>query len=119
LIEFIYLTTILEITLISVRHLPHFNLIKIKKNTFFFIFRVEIKESFPVTLKNQFTVHVGPPPDSGIILAYILRILDGMLPAPDAGLDAHRLVEAFKFGFGERSRLGDSKFVKVSEVCII
>ncbi|XP_025415855.1 glutathione hydrolase 1 proenzyme-like isoform X2 [Sipha flava] len=79
-------------------------------------YKVEIKESFPVTLKNQFTVHVGPPPDSGIILAYILRILDGMLPAPDAGLDAHRLVEAFKFGFGERSRLGDSKFVKVSEI---
>lgn len=61
---------------------------------------------------------MGPPPGSGIILAYILRILDGMLPAPDAGLDAHRLVEAFKFGFGERSRLGDSRFVDVSKVCI-
>jgi len=30
---------------------------------------------------------MGTPPGSGIILAYILRILDGILPAPDVGLD--------------------------------
>lgn len=82
-------------------------------------FRVEIDETFPVNLKSGYTIHVGPPPSSGIMLAYILRILDGILPAPDASLDAHRFVEAFKFGFGERSRLGDHKFVNVSEVRLI
>jgi len=44
--------------------------------------------------------------------------LDGILPAPDARLDAHRFVEAFKFGFGERTHLGDHKFVNVSQVII-
>lgn len=82
-------------------------------------FRTDIEESFPVKLKNKYTIHVGPPPGSGLILAYILRILDGMLPAPDAGLDAHRLVEAFKFAYGERSHLGDKNFVDVSEVCFL
>lgn len=85
----------------------------------FYTFRVDIEESFPVKLKNGYTLHVGPPPGSGLILAYILRILDGMLPAPDAGLDVHRLVEAFKFAYGKRSRLGDKNFVNVSEVRFI
>ncbi|CAH1711156.1 unnamed protein product [Aphis gossypii] len=77
---------------------------------------VEVKESFPVNLKSGHTIHTGPPPSSGIILAYILRVLDGLLPASNAGLDAHRMVEAFKFGYGERTHLGDHKFVDVSEI---
>lgn len=84
-----------------------------------FRFRVEVEESFAVNLKSGHTIHVGPPPSSGVILAYILRILDGILPAPNSGLDAHRLVEAFKFGFGERTHLGDHNFVNVSEVCFL
>ncbi|XP_026810361.1 glutathione hydrolase 1 proenzyme-like isoform X2 [Rhopalosiphum maidis] len=77
---------------------------------------VEIEEAFAVKLKSGYTIHAGPPPGSGIILAFILRILDGILPAPNAGLDAHRLVEAFKFGYGERTHLGDHKFVNVSQM---
>ncbi|XP_025200825.1 glutathione hydrolase 1 proenzyme-like isoform X1 [Melanaphis sacchari] len=79
-------------------------------------YKVEIEESFSVNLKNGYTIHTGPPPSSGVILAYILRILDGILPAPNPGLDAHRLVEAFKFGFGERTHLGDHNFVNVSQI---
>ncbi|KAL4132607.1 hypothetical protein QTP88_009731 [Uroleucon formosanum] len=79
-------------------------------------YEVEVEESFAVNLKSGHTIHVGPPPSSGVILAYILRILDGILPAPNSGLDAHRLVEAFKFGFGERTHLGDHNFVNVSEI---
>lgn len=75
-----------------------------------------MEETFTVSLKTGHNIHVGPPPGSGIILAFILRVLDGILPAPDASLDAHRLVEAFKFGFGERSRLADHKFVDPKEV---
>jgi len=83
------------------------------------VISVEIEESFPVKLKSGHTIHTGPPPSSGIILAYILRVLDGMLPAPNAGLDAHRLVEAFKFGYGVRTHLGDHTFVDVSQVYIM
>jgi len=76
-----------------------------------------VEEPVSVNLKSGYTLHAGPPPASGLILAYILRLLDGILPAPNAGLDAQRLVEAYKFGYGERTRLGDHKFVNVSEVC--
>ncbi|KAL5244956.1 hypothetical protein ACI65C_012366 [Semiaphis heraclei] len=79
-------------------------------------YKVEIEEAFSVNLTSGHTIHMGPPPGSGIILAYILRILDGILPAPDVGLDEHRLVEAFKFGYGERSHLGDHQFVNVSQI---
>ncbi|KAE9545004.1 hypothetical protein AGLY_000547 [Aphis glycines] len=79
-------------------------------------YEVEVNESMPVHLKSGHTIHLGPPPSSGIILAYILRILDGILPAPNPGLDAHRFVEAFKFGFGERTHLGDHNFTNVSEI---
>jgi len=79
-------------------------------------YNVEIEEAFSVNLTSGHTIHLGPPPGSGIILAYILRILDGILPAPDVGLDEHRLVEAFKFGYGERSHLGDHQFINVSQI---
>lgn len=69
-----------------------------------------------MTLKSGHVLHSGPPPGSGLILGYILRILDGLWPAPNVGLAAHRMIEAFKFGYGQRSRLGDHKFVNISEV---
>jgi gamma-glutamyltranspeptidase/glutathione hydrolase/leukotriene-C4 hydrolase len=49
----------------------------------------------------------------------MLRILDGLIPAPNPGLEAHRFIEAFKFGYGERTHLGDHKFVNVSSVCVL
>lgn len=82
-----------------------------------FVFRVEVEDAFFVSLKSGHKINAGSPPGSGLLLAYILRILDGMLPAPNAALAAHRIVEAFKFGFGERSHLGDHKFVNVTQVC--
>lgn len=78
--------------------------------------RVEVEEAFAVKLKSGYIIHAGPPPSSGIILAYILRILDGILPAKNASLDAHRFIEACKYGYGERSHLGDRNFVDVSNV---
>ncbi|VVC34645.1 Hypothetical protein CINCED_3A012630 [Cinara cedri] len=79
-------------------------------------YKVEINESFSVQLKSGHKIHAGLPPDSGVILAYILRVLDGILPAPNAGLDAHRIVEAFKYGYAERTHLGDHRFVNVSQI---
>ncbi|KAF0770423.1 glutathione hydrolase 1 proenzyme-like isoform X1 [Aphis craccivora] len=61
---------------------------------------VETEESFSVHVKSRNTIQLGNPASSGVILAYILRVLDGILPAPNLGLYVHRLLEAFKFGFG-------------------
>ncbi|XP_050529611.1 scoloptoxin SSD14-like isoform X2 [Daktulosphaira vitifoliae] len=79
-------------------------------------YKVKINEAFNVDLKNGYRLHAGIPPSSGVILAYILRLLDGKLPGPNAGLDAHRLVEAYKFAYGERTRIGDHNFVKVNQI---
>jgi len=84
----------------------------------FVIFSVLVEESFEINLKNGYKVYSGLPAGSGIILAYILRILDGQLPTSNADLDAVRLVEAFKFAYGERSHLGDHMFVDTSEVSL-
>lgn len=83
------------------------------------VFRVEVEEAFSVKLFNGHRIHAGPPPGSGIILAYILRIMEGLLPAPNPSLDAHRMIEAFKYGYAERTLLGDHKFINVSEVCVV
>ncbi|XP_027844964.1 scoloptoxin SSD14-like isoform X2 [Aphis gossypii] len=82
----------------------------------FIDYSVLVEESFEINLKNGYKVYSGLPAGSGIILAYILRILDGQLPTPNADLDAVRFVEAFKFACGERSHLGDHMFVDTSEV---
>jgi len=79
-------------------------------------YSVLVEESFEISLKNGYKLYSGLPSGSGIILAYILRTLDGQLPTSNAELDAVRLVEAFKFAYGERTHLGDHMFVDTSEV---
>jgi len=84
----------------------------------YYNYSVLVEESFEINLKNGYKIYSGLPAGSGIILAYILRTLDGLLPTPNVELDAVRFVEAFKFAYGERSHLGDHIFVDTSEVSL-
>ena len=61
------------------------------------------------TLPDKKTVHSFPLPGSGVVLTFILDILKQYLIRPDdkKPLLYHRMVEAFKWGYGYRSRLGD------------
>lgn len=53
------------------------------------------------------------PPSSGIIVAYILNILEGFdLKSPYNSLYLHRIIEAGKYGFAARMKLGDPNYVK-------
>jgi gamma-glutamyltranspeptidase / glutathione hydrolase / leukotriene-C4 hydrolase len=65
-------------------------------------------------LFNGDTLHTAPLPSSGTILTFIMNILEGYRfnEQPytwhrNDKLIYHRIVEAFKFGFGMRTRLGD------------
>jgi gamma-glutamyltranspeptidase/glutathione hydrolase/leukotriene-C4 hydrolase len=54
------------------------------------------------------------PPASGSVAVSVLNILEGLNLAQDGDTDLnfHRLVEGFKFGFAQRSFIGDPAFVE-------
>ena len=56
------------------------------------------------------TLHSNPPPASGAIMAGILNILDNynIGPEDDTPLLYHRMTEAFKWAYAQRTELGDS-----------
>ncbi|ELU09504.1 hypothetical protein CAPTEDRAFT_115649, partial [Capitella teleta] len=69
------------------------------------------------------TIYSPPPPSSGVVLQYILGILDGYDFSPSSLLTTdkrietyHRIVEAFKFAYGKRSGLGDEDFVNIQDI---
>ncbi|XP_029191513.2 glutathione hydrolase 1 proenzyme-like isoform X2 [Acropora millepora] len=74
------------------------------------------REPLKGSLSNM-TMYLSPPPSSGAVLALIFNILKGykMTKADLDGDDAsiltyHRIIEAFKFAYAWRSRLGDPAF---------
>ena len=60
-------------------------------------------------LPKKKSVHSFPLPGSGVVLTFILDILKwyDISPNDDLPLLYHRMVEAFKWGYGYRSKLGD------------
>jgi len=72
----------------------------------------------PVTaqLANNITLYSVPPPGSGVILALILNILNDMVLHENDVTTYQRITEAFKYGYGKRTQLGDPNFVDISEV---
>ncbi|PVV03626.1 hypothetical protein BB560_001893 [Smittium megazygosporum] len=82
----------------------------------------DLKAYTPVIRETaSFTYHgrkiiTGAPPTSGTIVGHILNILEEYnLKADDPILSAHRIVEAFKFGFSQRTHLGDPDFVQIKK----
>ncbi|ORY06461.1 gamma-glutamyltranspeptidase [Basidiobolus meristosporus CBS 931.73] len=61
-------------------------------------------------------VITAPPPASGAILLSVLNILEGY-PLDRDGLTtlhAHQILESFKFGYAQRTELGDPTYVDIS-----
>jgi len=67
-------------------------------------------------LANNITLYSVPPPGSGVILTLILNILNGMVPHENDVTTYQRITEAFKYGYGKRTQLGDPYFVDIDEV---
>ena len=66
-------------------------------------------------LKGENTLYTSPLPGTGSVLTFILNILDKYELKYDA-LSYHRIVEAFKFGYGSRTRLGDEPSEEIKEL---
>lgn len=79
-------------------------------------FRVNWTAPVTAKLANNITLYSVPPPGSGVILALILNILNDMVPHENDVTTYQRITEAFKYGYGKRTQLGDPHFVDISEV---
>lgn len=67
-----------------------------------------------VDLTGDLTLYSTPPPGSGVLLAYIMKILDGLDLRKTGNKDPltyHRIAEAFKHSYAQRTKLGDPQFV--------
>ena len=66
--------------------------------------------SVNTTLENDgLELHSTPLPSSGIILTYIMNLMKWFQVGPedDTPLLYHRMIEAFKWAYAYRSKLGD------------
>lgn len=58
-----------------------------------------------------------PPPGSGLLVAYIIRVLDGFVQEANSSvLITQRITEAFKHAYGHRTDIGDPRFTNITEV---
>lgn len=76
-----------------------------------------------VKLSNEDNFYSVPPPGSGVLLAFILNILDGynftkesISDVNNTVLTYHRITEAFKYAYAKRTELGDTAFVNIKNV---
>ncbi|XP_075221199.1 scoloptoxin SSD14-like isoform X2 [Lycorma delicatula] len=69
-------------------------------------------------LSNNLTLYTMPPPGSGALLAFMLKVLDGLVPAKGGSnvTNIQRITETFKHAYGRRTEFGDPLFVDIAEL---
>ncbi|KAM3965294.1 glutathione hydrolase 1 proenzyme [Aphomia sociella] len=86
-------------------------------------YEAKIVEPLVIHLGNGDVLHAPPPPSSGVILVNILNILQGynftsnsINSTEDKILTYHRIIEAFKYSYATRTKLGDPLFLDLDQL---
>lgn len=58
------------------------------------------------------TMYSAPPPGSGVLVAFIMKVLEGFVVTQKMEIIWHRIIEAFKWAYAKRTELGDPDFEK-------
>ncbi|GMR57130.1 hypothetical protein PMAYCL1PPCAC_27325, partial [Pristionchus mayeri] len=81
-------------------------------------FEPSVKDGVTSEITDTITQCGPPPPSSWIVTQLIVKIMEELYPAPrnkedlDSVLFYHRLIEAEKFAYAQRTKLGDPYYVK-------
>ncbi|KAJ9577927.1 hypothetical protein L9F63_025212, partial [Diploptera punctata] len=86
-------------------------------------YRVRWVDPITVNLRDKLKLFTIPPPGSGILLAFILNILDGYNFTSESIKDInstiltyHRMIEAFKFAYARRPEIGDPDYINIKDL---
>lgn len=86
-------------------------------------YKALIKPSISVNIDSDHRLFTQPPPSSGVLIPFIMRIMRGFVIPRDGfenirqeGLFYHRLIETFKHAFAMRSLLADDAYEDISRV---
>ncbi|KAF7389349.1 hypothetical protein HZH66_010486 [Vespula vulgaris] len=78
-------------------------------------YSVKWRKPIEVTV-DDLTIYTAPPPGSGVILAFIINILQNVVPINDQNIMWQRIVETFKWAYAKRTELGDPEFVDIERL---
>ncbi|KAG4074250.1 hypothetical protein HA402_008659 [Bradysia odoriphaga] len=74
-------------------------------------YKVRWEEPEASTIIHNYTMYTNPLPATGLLITFMLNILNGFEPSTPSVTSLHRIAETFKFAYAERTELGDASFV--------
>ncbi|XP_072164276.1 glutathione hydrolase 1 proenzyme-like [Diadema setosum] len=87
------------------------------------MYRALTKEPLCVRLHDGLTAYTAPPPSSGVVAQMIMNVMDeygytasDISTPEDETLLYHRFIEATKFAFAKRAKLGDEEYVPIQNL---
>lgn len=104
-------------------HILSSNYAMINYHLYIIYFRAKVTDPISVPLSSGDVLFTPPPPSSGALVVNILNILSGynfssesINGSENKILTYHRIIEAFKYAYAARTRLGDLDFLDLEDV---